>query len=66
MVRRFKLSRIALPLALVLGLTFAAPALADSVAAEQAQGAQVLSQVQHGTLSPKASPATSTRISAST
>ena len=53
MVRRSKLLRIALPLALVLGLTFAAPALADSAAAEQAQGAQVLSQVQHATLSPK-------------
>jgi hypothetical protein len=53
MIRRYKLSRSALPLALVLGLTFAAPALADSVAAEQAQGAQVLAQVQHGTLSPK-------------
>jgi hypothetical protein len=47
-----KLSRLALPLALALGLAFAAPALADSVSAEQAQGAQVLSQVQHGTLSP--------------
>jgi hypothetical protein len=53
MIRRCKLSRIALPLALALGLTFAAPALADSVAAEQAQGAQVLGQVQHATLSPK-------------
>ena len=53
MIRRYKLSRLSLPLALVLGLTFAAPALADSVAAEQAQGAQVLSQVQHGTLRPK-------------
>lgn len=53
MIRRYKLSRVALPLTLVLGLTFAAPALADSVAAEQAQGAQVLSQVQHGTLNPK-------------
>jgi len=52
-VRRYKLSPLALPLALVLGLTLAAPALADSVAAEQAQGAQVLSQVQHGTFSPK-------------
>ena len=54
MVRRSKLLRIALPLALVLGLTFAAPALADSVATEQAQGAQILSQVQHGSLSAKA------------
>ena len=53
MIRRYKLSRLVLPLALALGLTFAAPALADSVAAEQAQGAQVLSQVQHGTFSPK-------------
>jgi hypothetical protein len=53
MIRRYKLSRIALPLALVLGLTFAAPALADSAAAEQAQGAQVLNQVQHGTVTPK-------------
>lgn len=53
MIRRYKLSRLALPLALVLGLTLAAPALADSVASEQAQGAQVLSQVQHGTLNPK-------------
>ena len=53
MVRRSKLSRLALPLALVLGLSLAAPALADSVAAEQARGAQVLSQVQHATLSPK-------------
>ena len=53
MIRRYKLSRLVLPLALALGLTFAAPAFADSVAAEQAQGAQVLSQVQHGTLSPK-------------
>lgn len=53
MTRRCKLSRVALPVALVLGLTFAAPALADSVAAEQAQGAQVLAQVQHGSLSPK-------------
>jgi hypothetical protein len=53
MIRRYKLSRSALPLALVLGLALAAPALADSVATEQAQGAQVLSQVQHGTLSPK-------------
>ena len=52
-VRRYKLPRLALPLALVLGLTLAAPALADSVAAEQAQGAQVLNQVQHATLSPK-------------
>ena len=52
MIRRYKLSRLALPLALALGLTFAAPALADSVAAEQAQGAQVLGQVQHGTLKP--------------
>ena len=34
MIRRHKLSRLALPLALVLGLTFAAPALADSVATE--------------------------------
>ena len=54
MIRRHKLSRLALPLALVLGLTFAAPALADSVATEQAQGAQILSQVQHGSLSAKA------------
>ena len=53
MIRRCKLSRLALPLALVLGLTFAAPALADSVTTEQEQGAQVLSQVEHGTLSPK-------------
>jgi hypothetical protein len=53
MIRRHRLSRLALPLALAVGLTFAAPALADSVAAEQAQGAHVLSQVQHGTLSPK-------------
>ena len=53
MIRRYKLPRLALPLALVLGLAFAAPALADSVAAEQAQGAQVLSQVQHGALNPK-------------
>jgi hypothetical protein len=53
MIRRYKPLRLALPLALVLGLTFAAPALADSAAAEQAQGAQVLSQVQHGTLNPK-------------
>lgn len=53
MIRRCKLSRLALPLSLVLGLAFAAPALADSVAAEQAQGAQVLAQVQHGALSPK-------------
>ena len=53
MIRGYKLSRLALPLALALGLTFAAPALADSVAAEQAQGAQVLSQVQHGAFSPK-------------
>lgn len=53
MIRRYKLSRSALPLALVLGLTFAAPALADSVAAEQAQGAEVLAQIQHGKLSPK-------------
>ena len=51
MIRRHKLSRLALPLALVLGLTLAAPALADSVATEQAQGAQILSQVQHGSLS---------------
>ena len=54
MIRRHKLSRLALPLALVLGLTLAAPALADSVATEQAQGAQILSQVQHGSLSAKA------------
>lgn len=53
MIRRYKLSCLALPLALVLGLAFAAPALGDSVATEQAQGAQVLAQVQHGTLSPK-------------
>jgi hypothetical protein len=53
MIRRYTPSRLALPLALALGLTFAAPALADSVTAEQAQGAQVLSQLQHGTLSPK-------------
>jgi hypothetical protein len=53
MTHRYRLSRLALPLALVLGLTFAAPALADSVATEQAQGAQVLAQIQHGTLGPK-------------
>jgi hypothetical protein len=53
MIRRYKLWRMALPVALVLGLTFVAPALADSVTAEQAQGAQVLSQIQHGTLNPK-------------
>jgi len=53
MIDRYKLSRSALPLVLVLGLGFAAPALADSVTAEQAQGAQVLAQAQHGTLSPK-------------
>jgi hypothetical protein len=39
--------------ALLLSLALAAPALADSVAAEQALGAQILTQVQHGTLSPK-------------
>ena len=54
MIRNPKLVRLSVPLALVLGLVLAAPALADSVAAEQAQGAQVLGQVQHGTLSPKA------------
>jgi hypothetical protein len=54
MIRSYRLSRLALPLALVLGLTFAAPALADSVAIEQQQGAQVLAQVQHGKLNPKA------------
>jgi hypothetical protein len=53
MIRRYTPSRLALPLALALGLAFAAPALADSVTAEQAQGAQVLGQLQHGTLSPK-------------
>ena len=51
---RNKLLLLAVPLTLMLGVTFAAPALADSVATEQAHGAQVLSQVQHGTLSPKA------------
>jgi hypothetical protein len=44
---------MAVPVALVLSLAVAAPALADSVAAEQALGAQILTQVQHGTLSPK-------------
>ena len=53
MIRGYKLSRLALPLSLVLGLTFAAPALADSVATEQAHGAQVLNQVQRGTLNPQ-------------
>ena len=53
MIRVYTLSRLALPLALVLGLTLAAPARADSVAAEQAQGAQGRARVQHGTLSPK-------------
>jgi hypothetical protein len=53
MIRGYKLWRLALPLALVVRLTVAAPALADSVAAEQAQGAEVLAQIQHGTLSPK-------------
>lgn len=51
--RRHKLSRLAMPLALVSGLALAAPALADSVATEQAHGAQVLSQIQHGTLNSK-------------
>lgn len=50
---RRKLPYIAVLLALVLGLVFAAPALADSVATEQAQGAQVLGQIQHGALNPK-------------
>jgi hypothetical protein len=53
MIRKSKLSRLALPLALVLGLAFAAPALADSVAAEQAHGAQILNQVQHGTFNSR-------------
>jgi hypothetical protein len=44
---------MAVPVALFLSLTLVAPALADSVAAEQAIGAQTLTQVQHGTLSPK-------------
>jgi hypothetical protein len=44
---------MAVPVALVLSLALAAPALADSVAAEQALGAQILTQVQHSTLSPK-------------
>jgi hypothetical protein len=44
---------LAVGLALVLGLVFAAPALGDSVVTEQAQGAHVLSQIQHGTLNPK-------------
>ena len=53
MIGRHKPLRLALPLALVLGLTLTAPALADSVTAEQAQGAQILTQVQHGSLNPK-------------
>jgi hypothetical protein len=54
MIRRQRLSRRAfLPLALVFGLALAAPALADSVSAEQTQGAQVLAQVQHGKLNSK-------------
>jgi hypothetical protein len=53
MIHRYKVWRLAMPLALALSLTVAAPAVADSVAAEQAHGAQILAQVQHGTLSPK-------------
>ncbi len=53
MIRRYNLWRLVLPLSVIFGLAFAAPALADDVAAEQAQGAQVLSQVQQGTLRAK-------------
>jgi hypothetical protein len=52
--RKPALARIALPLAVVLGLALAAPALADSVATEQQQGAEVLTQIRHGTVNPRA------------
>jgi hypothetical protein len=46
-----KRPRLTVPLALVLSLVIAAPAVADSVATEQQRGAQVLSHVRHGALS---------------
>ena len=54
MVRIYnRISRVATPLAVVLSMALAAPAVADSVAAEQQRGAQIVNQVQHGKLSPK-------------
>ena len=53
MTRIPRLSRVTLPLVLALGLALPGSAVADLTASEQQQGAQVLSQVQHGTLSPK-------------
>jgi hypothetical protein len=53
MIRMAKVVRLVVPVALVLSLALAAPALADSVAAEQALGAQILTRVQHNTLRPK-------------
>ena len=53
MLRRYnRISRAAAPLALALCLAVAAPAIADSVVTEQQQGAQVLTQVHQGKLSP--------------
>jgi hypothetical protein len=51
MIRSDRRPRLAVPVALVLSLVIAAPAVADSVATEQQRGARVLSQVRHGTLS---------------
>lgn len=53
MTRRCRLARIAVPFALALGLALAGPAMAASVATEQQQGAQILSQVQNGQLNGK-------------
>lgn len=53
MTRKPRFPRVALPVALVLAVAFSAPAMADLVATEQDQGAQILTQVQHGQLRPK-------------
>jgi hypothetical protein len=51
--REKALTRSLLPLVVMLSLALAAPALAASVAAEQQQGAQILTRVQHRQLNPK-------------
>jgi hypothetical protein len=54
MTRISAFARIAAPLALAFALALAPTALADSAGSEQQQGAHVLAQIQHSTLSRQA------------
>jgi hypothetical protein len=53
MTCRYGLPKLAVPLALALSVALAGPAIADSVVTEQQQGAQILTQIQHGQLLAK-------------